>query len=86
MEFGNNVVKFIIPDSLQHSSEVHLVFKMELLEFLVQEEMPKIISKHPFIEFFEPKIGEQFKLSKKIITRLKVVALVPSTRIYPLHE
>ena len=35
MEFRDNVVRFNIPDSLQHSSEDHFVFKMKLLEFLV---------------------------------------------------
>ena len=59
MEFGDNVVRFNIPDSLQHSSEDHVVFKTELLEFLVQEAMLEKIEKQPFTEFLEPKIRKK---------------------------
>ena len=58
MEFRDNVVRFNIPDSLQHTNEDHSIFKIELLEFLVQEAMPKIISKQLVVKFFEPEIGE----------------------------
>ena len=58
MEFGDNVVRFNIPNSLQHSSEDHFIFKIKLLELLVQEAMPKIINMHPFTEFFELDVRE----------------------------
>ena len=35
MEFRDHMVKFNILDSLQHSTDDHYVFKMELLELLV---------------------------------------------------
>ena len=35
MEFGDNVVKFNILDSLQQTSEDHSIFKIELFELLV---------------------------------------------------
>ena len=45
MEIRDNVVRFNILNSLQHSNEDHSIFKMELLEFLVQEAMLEIIIK-----------------------------------------
>ena len=38
IEFGDNVVRFNKPSSLQHSSEDHSVFKMELLEFVFKKQ------------------------------------------------
>ena len=59
---------------------------IELLEFLVQEAMPKIIDKQPFTKFLELEIGEKFKLSKQATTKPEVVALVHLTRMLPSHE
>ena len=38
IEFGDNVVRFNIPNSLQHSNKDHSIFKMKLLEFLFKKQ------------------------------------------------
>ena len=58
MEFGDKVVRFNIPDSLQPTNEDHSIFKMEVLELLVQEALLSIINKQPFIEFLELEVRE----------------------------
>ena len=70
MEFGDKVVRFNIPNSLHQTSGDHVIFKMELLEFLVQESMLEIINKQTFMECLEPEIGERFELSKQTTTKL----------------
>ena len=50
IEFRDNVVRFNILDSLSEIRMDHSIFKIELLELLVQEALPNIINKYAFLE------------------------------------
>ena len=86
MEFGDKVVRFNIPDSLHQTNGDPTVFKMELLEILVQESIHEIMDKQPFTECLEPEIGETFQFNKQVATELEVAAPILPTRMHSTIE
>ena len=61
MEFGDNMVRFNIFDTLKHPEEEHAIFKLEILNILVQEAFPHLFMKNAINQTLQPKIGKKAK-------------------------
>ena len=56
MEFGDDVVRFNIFDASKHPEEEHAVFKLEILDILVQEAFPHMFLKNDMSQTLQPEI------------------------------
>ena len=64
MEFGDDVVRFNIFDASKHPEEEHAVFKLEILDILVQEAFPHMFLKNDMNQTLQPEILELPKVAE----------------------